>query len=342
MDEKEYDKILKNIEKEEKYIQENGVLYKIKDENKYRVIRRFELEGVMYMMHDHELSAHFGIQATYEKIKEKYWWKNMKRDVEEYVKSCDNCQRRNNPRGLHELHPIEYEKPKFISSSGLSKIRKPRFVSSDFGLRFLGVGYMGFGLQFLGVEYIGFFQFLDIRYIYIGGFEIFFSSWTFGYISFNFQFLISVFGSWILDIWGLTFNWALDIWASFELDFAKGSEYRSTAQKMFVKLHASTTALHNVQPMNFLHIYKTQKCQSYYSVLSKAANAFPVHIDNNQLVGNLKDAIKTKKAPLNGSDKLFAINEIGDYWTETPPKKHIHILVEPPLDRYFKPQTGIT
>ena len=54
MDEKEYDKILKNIEKEEKYVQENGVLYKIKDENKYRVIRRFELEGIMYMMHDHD------------------------------------------------------------------------------------------------------------------------------------------------------------------------------------------------------------------------------------------------------------------------------------------------
>ncbi|GET54049.1 DDE-type integrase/transposase/recombinase [Rhizophagus irregularis DAOM 181602=DAOM 197198] len=111
MDEKEYDKILKNIEKEENYVQENGVLYKIKDENKFRVIRRFELEGIMYMMHDHELSAHFGIQATYEKVKEKYWWKNMKRDIEKYVKSCDNCQRRNNPQGLNELHPIEVKEP---------------------------------------------------------------------------------------------------------------------------------------------------------------------------------------------------------------------------------------
>ena len=111
MDEKEYDKSLKNVDKEEKYVQKNRVLYKIKDENKFRVIRRFELEGIMYMMHDHELSAHFGIQATYEKVKEKYWWKNMKRDVEKYVKSCDNCQRRNNPRGLHELHPIEVKEP---------------------------------------------------------------------------------------------------------------------------------------------------------------------------------------------------------------------------------------
>ncbi|GET53863.1 transposase family protein [Rhizophagus irregularis DAOM 181602=DAOM 197198] len=59
-----------------------------------------------------KLFRHFGIStAIYEKVKEKYWWKNMKRDVEKYVKSCDNCQRRNNPQGLHELHSIEVKEP---------------------------------------------------------------------------------------------------------------------------------------------------------------------------------------------------------------------------------------
>ncbi|RGB32865.1 hypothetical protein C1646_762390 [Rhizophagus diaphanus] len=90
------------------------------------------------------------------------------------------------------------------------------------------------------------------------------------------------------------------------------------------------------------------------------ANAFPVHIEGNSLVGDLKDAIKAKKAPvfdnfpadelrlwkveiggdhlddplknltLNDNNELSAINEIGDYWTEKPPKKHIHVLVDPP------------
>ncbi|CAB4435833.1 unnamed protein product [Rhizophagus irregularis] len=76
------------------------------------------------------------------------------------------------------------------------------------------------------------------------------------------------------------------------------------------------------------------------------ANAFPVHIDSNQLVGDLKEAIKAKKQndfagidadklklwkveiggdhlddqlknlKLNGSDELSAINEIGDYCRE--------------------------
>ncbi len=72
MDEK-YEEILKNIEGlKEKYKIENGILYKLKDKKKLRVIRRYEFEGLMYLLHDHELSAHFGKKVTYEKIKEKY------------------------------------------------------------------------------------------------------------------------------------------------------------------------------------------------------------------------------------------------------------------------------
>src|SRR5438045_919623 len=90
------------------------------------------------------------------------------------------------------------------------------------------------------------------------------------------------------------------------------------------------------------------------------ANAFPVDINKDQLVGHLKDAIKAKKHKtfhgveadelklwkvtipgdqddqlrnliLQDSDELLAINDIGDYWSEKPPKKNIHVLVEPPV-----------
>ncbi|PKB96624.1 hypothetical protein RhiirA5_434532, partial [Rhizophagus irregularis] len=37
-----------------------------------------------------------------------------------------------------------------------------------------------------------------------------------------------------------------------------------------------------------------------------------------------------KNLTLNDNNELSAINEIGDYWTEKLPKKHIHVLVEPP------------
>src|SRR3954470_17945637 len=89
------------------------------------------------------------------------------------------------------------------------------------------------------------------------------------------------------------------------------------------------------------------------------ANALAVDIDSEKLVSHLKDAIKAKKAPeldnfpadrlklwkveigddrddllsnlsLQDQDELLATREIGDYWTEKPAKRHIHVLVEPP------------
>ena len=87
------------------------------------------------------------------------------------------------------------------------------------------------------------------------------------------------------------------------------------------------------------------------------ANAFPVDIEKDQLVGHLKEAIKEKidvpanfkakdlklwkkeisddqddllsNLTLNDGDELLATREIGDYWTEKPPKRHIHVLVSP-------------
>ena len=89
-----------------------------------------------------------------------------------------------------------------------------------------------------------------------------------------------------------------------------------------------------------------------------SSTAFPVDIDRNLLVGHLKKAIKAEKQndfagidadklrlwkveisgdrddiiqnqTLQDSDELLAINDIGDYWTDTPPKKYIHVIIEP-------------
>ena len=43
--------------------------------------------------HDSTLGGHQGISRTYNRIKLKYEWPNMKNDIEEYIKKCDSCQR---------------------------------------------------------------------------------------------------------------------------------------------------------------------------------------------------------------------------------------------------------
>ena len=114
MEEEEYQKIFKQVKDQEKEIQGryeinqgNNILYKIKQEKKRRIIRRWELEPILYMIHDDPTGAHFSVRAMYEKLKERYYWPKMKEDIETYVKSCDQCQRRRKPKNKNKLNPIK-------------------------------------------------------------------------------------------------------------------------------------------------------------------------------------------------------------------------------------------
>ena len=89
------------------------------------------------------------------------------------------------------------------------------------------------------------------------------------------------------------------------------------------------------------------------------ANAFPVDINKDQLVGHLKKAIKAEKQndfagidadklklwkkeipddqddllsnlTLNDGDELLATKKISKYFPDSPPEEHIHVLVSPP------------
>ena len=89
------------------------------------------------------------------------------------------------------------------------------------------------------------------------------------------------------------------------------------------------------------------------------ANAFPVDINKDQLVGHLKEAIKAKKHKtfhgveadelklwkvtmpgnqddqlrnliLQDSDELLAIRKISKYFPDLPPEEHIHVIVKLP------------
>ncbi|CAF4432693.1 unnamed protein product, partial [Rotaria magnacalcarata] len=54
-------------------------------------------------------AGHFGDRRTYSKLKDKYWWPNMKITIQNYIQTCMLCQQfninRKKPVGL--LHPIE-------------------------------------------------------------------------------------------------------------------------------------------------------------------------------------------------------------------------------------------
>src|SRR5436190_6444581 len=104
---------LQQLEKESKnFGVEYGILHRKKTNgDKLRVLKEDEIDTVIFMMHNHPTGGHFGKDTTYDKISTRFWWKGMYRDIAEYVKRCNSCQRRGNKGGKGYLNPIKVGKP---------------------------------------------------------------------------------------------------------------------------------------------------------------------------------------------------------------------------------------
>jgi len=57
-------------------------------------------ELVMTEMHDYRLSGHLGFSKTYNKIRSRYWWPKLTKDIMEYIIRCSECQSRKTPTTL--------------------------------------------------------------------------------------------------------------------------------------------------------------------------------------------------------------------------------------------------
>ena len=94
------------------YILKNKLLYKKnrKDPEKLiRVIKWIEVEPILYMMHEHPTGGYLGTDAMYYKISERYYWDQMYRDIQNYVRLCETCQKRGKGKWKEPLHPIQVE-----------------------------------------------------------------------------------------------------------------------------------------------------------------------------------------------------------------------------------------
>ena len=105
-------KIKKLSKESEKFKTKYGILYRTKtNEEPLRVLKEDEIDSVIFMTHNHHTGGHFGKDATYNKISTRFWWKGMYKDIENYIRTCDACQRRDNKGGKGYLNPIKVGKP---------------------------------------------------------------------------------------------------------------------------------------------------------------------------------------------------------------------------------------
>ena len=87
---KEINRTLSKYEKDDQ-----GYIYYVDKRNRRRlVVPKDNTEKIMKAYHDTPFGGHQGIDRTTEVIKERYYWKNMSRDIENFVLTCKNCNER--------------------------------------------------------------------------------------------------------------------------------------------------------------------------------------------------------------------------------------------------------
>ena len=69
-----------------------GLLVQEDDGQRKLVVPTSMRQKVMALCHDEPTKGHTRIYRTTELVKQRYWWKGMGKDIENYVKSCPVCQ----------------------------------------------------------------------------------------------------------------------------------------------------------------------------------------------------------------------------------------------------------
>ena len=49
-------------------------------------------QHILAEAHNSRYSIHLGATKMYHELQEVYWWNGMKRDIEDFVSKCPNCQ----------------------------------------------------------------------------------------------------------------------------------------------------------------------------------------------------------------------------------------------------------
>lgn len=57
-------------------------------------IPKNRIKDILFNFHDHPYAGHLGIDKTYKKIIERYFWPTIYKDIRKYVLSCLSCQKR--------------------------------------------------------------------------------------------------------------------------------------------------------------------------------------------------------------------------------------------------------
>ena len=72
------------------------------------VIQRSLLKEILPFLHEH--CGYFGMAKTFDRVRERFYWPGMKKDVHEWVSSCEECCQKKSPHQKH-IHSLTTWRP---------------------------------------------------------------------------------------------------------------------------------------------------------------------------------------------------------------------------------------
>ncbi|CAF1223047.1 unnamed protein product [Didymodactylos carnosus] len=108
---------IKHYKKNQSYEFVDGIFYKLITRGTTKIklpyLPATLFKEILFLYYDHPSSAHFGIERTYKKLQNKYYWPKMKHTITSYIQSCFKCAkynyRRTKPPGKLQQIPVPDE-----------------------------------------------------------------------------------------------------------------------------------------------------------------------------------------------------------------------------------------
>lgn len=107
--------LLRQNSSDTQFIIKDDIVFRVTSQSSHvPYIPKSLIPVVLHFCHDHPLSGHFGVRRTLSRIREQFWWPNMRAFVQNYVASCPQCARHNIPRTKPPGHLKSIEPPSAV------------------------------------------------------------------------------------------------------------------------------------------------------------------------------------------------------------------------------------
>ena len=93
------------------FVWESDELQRKTGKRKVKVLQNFQVIPLLQVLHDSPTAGHAGVNKIFQVVQQRYYWPQMFEDIRNYVKTCNNCQRRGGLQKNNTIHPIPAKAP---------------------------------------------------------------------------------------------------------------------------------------------------------------------------------------------------------------------------------------